>query len=109
MLTLNDHSVSAVATGRRGVEAASTLAPDVVICDIGLPDLTGLEVIRAIRTHHPAAGIFAIALTGYAQADDREQALAAGFDAHLPKPPRFDELDQLLAEVARRKGRPLDA
>jgi CheY-like chemotaxis protein len=105
ILTLNDHSVSAVATGRRGVEAASTHPPDVVICDIGLPDLTGFEVIHAIRANQQAAGIFAIALTGYAQADDREQALAAGFDAHLPKPPRFDELDRLLAEAARRKGR----
>ena len=105
VLTLNDHSVRAVSTGRMGVEAASTRPPDVVICDIGLPDVTGLEVIRAIRANHPAAGIFAIALTGYAQADDREQALAAGFDAHLAKPPRFDELDQLLAEVARTKRR----
>jgi CheY-like chemotaxis protein len=105
VLTLNDHSVSAVATGRLGVEAASTHPPDVVICDIGLPDVTGFEVIRAIRANHPEAGIFAIALTGYAQADDREQALAAGFDAHLAKPPRFDELDRLLAEVARTKGR----
>jgi CheY-like chemotaxis protein len=48
--------------------------------------------------------VFAIALTGYAQPLDREEALAAGFDAHLAKPPDFDELDRLLAKVARRMG-----
>ena len=65
--------------------------------------------MRAIRSAHPASGIFAIALTGYAQPEDRERALAAGFDAHLAKPPIFEELEEILAGVARRKGRPLDA
>ena len=92
-----------VATGRAGIDAMSAHPPDVLICDIGLPDLSGHEVIRAVR----AAGsrVCAIALTGYAQPEDRERALEAGFDAHLPKPPPLDELDALLAMAARRMGR----
>ena len=83
------------------MEAASSHPPDVIICDIGLPDLNGFDVIRAIRVTHPADEILAIALTGYAQPDDRDQALAAGFDVHLPKPPDFAALDHILAGVAR--------
>ncbi len=103
MLTLADHAVNVVPNGRKGVEAATAHAPDVILCDIGLPDMNGFEVIRAIRAAHPATRVFAIALTGYAQPEDREQALAAGFDAHLAKPPSFEELEQILAEVAGRK------
>jgi len=109
MLTLNEHDVSAVGSGRQAVAEVLAHPPDVIICDVGLPDLDGFEVMRAIRSAQPASGIFAIALTGYAQAEDRERALAAGFDAHLAKPPRFEEMDEILAGVARRKVRPLDA
>jgi CheY-like chemotaxis protein len=106
LLTLNGHEVSVVTTGRAGVEAVSAHPPDVLICDVGLPDLSGFQVIRAIRAAHPSAGVFAIALTGYAQPQDRDQALQSGFDAHLAKPPDFAELDQILSEVARRKASP---
>ena len=102
LLTLNGHDVNVVSTGRAGLEAVSAHPPDVLICDVGLPDLDGFEVIRAIRAAHPATRMYAIALTGYAQPEDRAQALAAGFDAHLAKPPRFEELDEILAEVVRK-------
>ena len=101
LLAMKGHEVRAVPSGRAGVEAASSHPPDVIICDIGLPDLNGFDVIRAIRVTHPADEILAIALTGYAQPDDRDQALAAGFDVHLPKPPDFAALDHILAGVAR--------
>jgi len=103
MLTLNEHEVNAVSSGRQALAAVLARPPDVVICDVGLPDLDGFEVMRAIRAAHPASGIFAVALTGYAQAEDREKALAAGFDAHLAKPPPFEKLDEMLAGVARHK------
>jgi CheY-like chemotaxis protein len=109
LLALNGHDVNVVATGRAGVEAAAARPPDVLICDIGLPDLNGFQVIRAIRAAQPATGVFAIALTGYTQPQDREQAIDAGFDTHLAKPPRFEELDAILTEVSRRKGPAGDA
>jgi CheY-like chemotaxis protein/nitrogen-specific signal transduction histidine kinase len=104
LLALNGHEVKMAATGREGAEAVSTHRPDVVICDVGLPDLNGFDVIRAVRSAEPSNPVFAIALTGYAQPLDREDAVAAGFVAHLAKPPDFDELDRLLATVARRMG-----
>jgi CheY-like chemotaxis protein len=103
LLELNDHEVTAVGSGREAIEAVDALRPDVVVCDIGLPDVSGLDVIRAIRAAHPTGGPYTVALTGFAQREDREQALLAGFDAHLAKPPRFEDLDELLLEVARRK------
>ena len=106
MLTLDGHDVTAVPTGRMALEAVEARPPDVLICDVGLPDMDGFEVVRAIRDTQPPNRTFAIALTGYAQPEDREKASAAGFDIHLAKPPRFEELDEILAEVARRKGRP---
>jgi PAS domain S-box-containing protein len=106
LLSLNGHDVTVLSGGHAGVQAAVADPPDVLICDIGLPDLSGLEVIRAIRAACPAGRPFAIALTGYAHAEDREQALGAGFDVHLAKPPAFERLEAILAEVAGRKARP---
>jgi len=104
LLAFTGHRSETAGCGRAGVEAATARPPDVLICDVGLPDMSGHEVIRAIRAAPEGARIFALALTGYAQPEDRAAALAAGFDAHLPKPPSLDELEGLLAEVARRRG-----
>jgi len=98
------NEVTVVTTGREGLAAAWAELPDVLICDVGLPDLSGYEVIRAIRWARPASHMFAIALTGYAQPEDRKQALAAGFDAHLAKPASLDELNDLLGQAAKKKG-----
>ena len=106
MLALPGHDVTAVSTGRLVIDAVVARPPDVLICDVGLPDMDGFAVVRAIRDTQPANRTFAIALTGYAQPEDREKASAAGFDIHLAKPPRFEQLDEILAEVARRKGLP---
>jgi PAS domain S-box-containing protein len=101
LLGLTGHQVEVVGTGRAGIEAVSANAPDVLICDVGLPDLSGYEVVRTLRM--AGSRVFAIALTGFAQPQDREQALEAGFDAHLAKPPALDRLNELMAEAARKK------
>jgi PAS domain S-box-containing protein len=102
LLTLQGHQVALAPTGRDGIEAAAVL-PDVVICDIKLPDMSGHEVIRSVRSLPGGRGVFAIALTGYAQPHDRDLAIAAGFDAHLGKPASAEELEELLLAAA---GRP---
>ncbi len=106
------HRPVTAATGAAGIAAAAASPPDVLICDVGLPDRSGHEVIRAVRQGPGGDRIYALALTGFAQPEDREAALAAGFDAHLPKPPPIAQLRQLLASAAeagrqRRAERPV--
>ncbi len=101
VLGLSGHRVSVAGCARSGMDAVAARPPDVLICDIGLPDASGYEVIRAVRSSAHSRKVFAIALTGYAQPQDRDATLAAGFDAHLPKPPPLDQLEALLRKAAR--------
>jgi len=103
VLELLEHQVERVSTGRAGVNAASARMPDVLICDLGLPDIDGKQVIRAIRGLPSARSLFGIALSGLAQPRDRQDALESGFDAHLAKPASIDDLEALLAEASRRR------
>ncbi|MBB3224160.1 hybrid sensor histidine kinase/response regulator [Pseudoduganella umbonata] len=89
-LMLDAHDVTAAYDGIAGLALAQQGGFDVLICDIGLPGHDGLEVIRRLRAG--GSRLFAIALSGYSQAQDREGALAAGFDAYLVKPVRPDSL-----------------
>jgi two-component system CheB/CheR fusion protein len=93
-LELLGHVVHVASDGNAGVEAAERLAPQVVICDIGLPGIDGYEVARRLsaREHRPLL----VAVTGYALPEDRRRALEAGFAHHLPKPIRIDELVRIL-------------
>jgi PAS domain S-box-containing protein len=100
LLAVRGHRATLVETGRDGVDAALARRPDVLICDVGLPDLDGLEVMRLVRARHPGPGPFAIALTGYTQPEDVARTRAAGFDAHLPKPPSWAALEELLRRAA---------
>ncbi len=84
-LRLQGHEVLEAATGREAIEAASAHAPEVVLVDIGLPDVEGYEVGREVR-RVLGDGVRLVALTGYGQPADRARSEAAGFDAHLVKP-----------------------
>jgi two-component system CheB/CheR fusion protein len=80
--------------------------PDVAILDVGLPGLDGFELARRIRAHSQHGEICLIALTGYGQPSDRAIGREAGFDAHLVKPVRVEQLLALLAEMrGERRGR----
>jgi PAS domain S-box-containing protein len=97
MLELEGHRVRVAHNGRSGLELARELRPDVVLCDIGLPDLDGYEVARALRREDALRSTRLIAVSGYAQPEDRERASEAGFDAHIAKPPAPDELLKAVA------------
>jgi two-component system, cell cycle response regulator DivK len=78
--------------GRDGIEAARTMAPDLILMDIDLPDLDGLEVTRRLKADAGTADIPIIAVTAHAMTGDREKALAAGCDEFDTKPVDFDRL-----------------
>jgi signal transduction histidine kinase/ActR/RegA family two-component response regulator len=103
MLEAEGARVGTAATGADGVRAAERLHPEVVLCDIGLPDFDGMEVARRLRARPDFGGLRLIALTGYGQAEDIRLAIEAGFDAHITKPVNLDQLMALLPA----RGEPL--
>ena len=97
MLEIEGARVEAVESGHEAVARARTFRPQIVLCDIGLPDIDGLEVARLLRARDETEDTRLIALTGYGQPDDIRHALDAGFEAHLTKPINLDQLLALLA------------
>ncbi len=96
LLEMDDHRVETASSGREGVAAFDAFGPEVVLVDIGLPEMNGYEVARAIRSRANGDGVRLIALTGYGQPEDQRTSLEAGFDFHLTKPVAYDELKALL-------------
>jgi signal transduction histidine kinase len=97
MLEIEGAQVEAVETGAEAVACAETFRPQIVLCDIGLPDIDGLEVARRMRGRAWFGETRLIALTGYGQPEDIRHALDAGFEAHLTKPINLDQLLALLS------------
>jgi len=95
LLRLEGHQVVSAETGRAALEIARMLKPDLILLDIGLPDLDGYEVARRLRQAGCSARL--AALTGYGQPEDRARACEAGFDDHLVKPIDPSVLDLMLA------------
>jgi CheY-like chemotaxis protein len=85
ILRSSGHEVLEAATGEDGIGMAERHSPAVVLLDIGLPDLSGYEVGRRLRTML-GSEVKLVALTGYGQPEDRARSQAAGFDAHVLKP-----------------------
>jgi len=85
--------------GLAALRLIEEVSPDVVILDVGLPGIDGLEVARRIRTNPRHARVRLVALTGYGQAADRHRARAAGFDQHLTKPADPTAIRQILAKL----------
>jgi len=100
LLELDGHAVEIFQEPHAALEALRERLPDLLICDIGLPGMTGYDFIRTVRQADWGAQLFAVAMTGYAQPEDRLQAAYAGFDAHLAKPPSFDELAGVLLRAS---------
>jgi PAS domain S-box-containing protein len=99
LLTRYGHEVTATHTGPEGVEAARRGRPDVVLCDLDLPGLSGFDVARTLRADPTTAAARLLAVSGLGQEDDRRHAYQAGFDLHLTKPVDPSELQQVLTAV----------
>ncbi len=95
--------VKVAARSSDALKLAVDQPPDLIISDIGLPEVDGYELIRKLRQTPGLERIPAVALTGYAHESDRELALAAGYDAHLSKPTEMHRLLQLIKKLVRKQ------
>src|SRR5690606_39190240 len=91
--------------GLVGLDSALSDPPDAVILDLDLPDISGYDVCRRLRSQQSCAGVLIIALTGWTRHSDRIAASEAGCDHYVLKPAALDTLDALLQRRERRGGR----
>ncbi len=101
MLEAAGAEVRAVATVGEAIAELGAAPPHVLVSDIGMPDADGYALIRAAR-ELSGPSLPAIALTAYARGEDRERALAAGFDLHVPKPVEPTDLVRAIALLSGR-------
>lgn len=89
------HEVEVAHDGNSALDVAARFAPELVLLDIGLPGLNGLEVAARLRQLPSTKNALLVALTGYGQLEDRDRSHQAGFDEHLVKPASVDDLQRL--------------
>jgi signal transduction histidine kinase len=97
LMTYLGHDVQVAHDGRDALLVARACPPDVILLDIGLPGMDGLEVARRVRNDLGMDQVLLVAMTGYGQMEDRRRSQQAGFNAHLVKPVALDRLNELLA------------
>lgn len=99
LMEMGGHEVRLCYDGQTALAESETFLPEIVLLDIGLPGLDGLEVARRLRAMNLLPRPLLVALTGYGQADDVRRSHEAGFDHHLVKPADPQELTALLTSV----------
>lgn len=102
LLRVFGYRIIEVANGTGVLPAVLAAQPDLVITDIGLPDIDGYEVARRLRADPATRTVPLIALTGFGQLGDREAAERAGFDAHLVKPVSPEDLVETIERLVKR-------
>ncbi|HEX2998725.1 MAG TPA: ATP-binding protein, partial [Armatimonadota bacterium] len=102
-LEMMDYQVESVETPRAALDAVRATLPDAILCDIGLPEMDGYELMRQLRALPGMEKVPAFALTGYGQPEDVAKAHEVGFDAHFTKPVDLDELDRCLREAIKQE------
>jgi signal transduction histidine kinase len=97
LLTKDGHTLCPASSKQEALATFSSQQFDAVISDLGLPDGSGLELMRELRQIRPVAGI---AISGYGTEDDVRHSKAAGFVAHLTKPVKLEQVRELLAQIS---------
>jgi len=94
--------VTAVASAPAALDAMAQARPDVIISDLAMPGVDGYELLARVRAREAGAArpVPALALSAYARREDRERALAAGFQAHIAKPVEPGEIAAAVARLA---------
>ena len=108
LLEVLGHRVRVTHNGADALEAARANPPDLMLVDIGLPGIDGYEVARRVRRDPLLRALTLVALTGYGQAEDRQRALAAGFDHHLVKPVEPERLEDIMVRLGAEAAAPPD-
>jgi CheY-like chemotaxis protein len=99
MLAYSGHDVRVAHGGVEALSTAREFAPNVMILDLGMPEMDGYAVARAVRSDPRFATTRLIALSGYGQAEDRRRTADVGFDEHLVKPVEHDVLNAALGDL----------
>jgi PAS domain S-box-containing protein len=99
LLELRGHTVQTVYNGPAALAAAPAFHPEVVLCDIGLPRMSGYQVARQLRQQEGLNNSVLVAITGYGQEQDRRRAQKAGFDHHMTKPVDPAVLEKFLSSL----------
>jgi len=97
LLTIAGHEVKTCLDGASGIAMAASFDPEVILLDIGLPDMDGYEVAKRLRGAETGRRVTLIALTGYGLPAERSRSAEAGFDHHLTKPVDPEDVNRLIA------------
>ena len=95
LLQLDGHEVAAVYSSEEGILKTASFAPDIVLLDIGLPQMDGYEVARRLVDTGFKGRL--IAISGYGEENDKQRAATAGFFAHLSKPVEYATLEKVMS------------
>jgi len=104
MLERQGWSVLTASDGREALETLATTHCDLLLLDISMPGMSGIEVCQNIRANPALADLPVIAYTAYAQPEDRRNFIASGFDEVLIKPVSRDKLASVVAAVTQNRG-----
>jgi CheY-like chemotaxis protein len=96
LLRVEGHEVRGASEGKQAIIEAQAFKPEVVLLDVGLPDMDGHEVAKALRSNPATSFAFIVAVTGYGSAAERQRAADAGMDLCLVKPVSFEVLQMAL-------------
>jgi CheY-like chemotaxis protein len=96
LLRHSGHEVEIAYTGMSALARVRARCPEIVLCDLGLPELSGYDFAKAIRRECPHT-IRLVAISGYAQPEDITRSLEAGFDAHVAKPAKPSDIERWLS------------
>ncbi len=99
LLRLSGHEVRAVFSGRAALEAGEQFQPHIILTDLGMPGMSGIEVAKAVRQRDWGRNISLVAVSGWGQEEDKRTTREAGFDHHLVKPVEAADLLRLLEQL----------
>jgi hypothetical protein len=101
MMTQRGYSVATANSGAQALALAPEFAPQVVVSDIGMPEMDGYELMSTLRRADEMKPFKSIALTGYDEPDDHERARQVGYDVQLTKPVDFNSLFNVIDNLAK--------